>query len=1228
MNKTSPKDAFPMILDQLDAEIRSHPSPCTIAQIDSVIALLEQGQKRTYPPVMRESLVQLALLRKLPLPGGRRGAKAAPMPASGLWCQALRVTDERYLEVQRLLPVVNFVIGRLAAAVGVKELALQWDDDAGEHVPFSAPSKPELTYREPVSFWLDATFPGATEPAELPPLPWCATLTIKCATGEQVKEMIKLLLSNPEYEVAEEVAPCGVASLRMLALKNTFSPEAHQPTHLRNAACHMILTAGTRQVAILLQIEHRDLLATHENAKYLTHHSYFHHRVLGLSREAFDVKFEQLLIFLVEAIGIPVLLSLLLLTYSATGDSEVIDLDELPLNRLQLYKLGIMSGIRKRLAHAIGDNAGAAEAAAEETEGTTKKREKRKGALEQNIGGSSSSGATDSKAAAFAVRGGHTEAVLDLNSILRGKKVRVVQGENEVADAYSLVVRCLERAKHTDVRSAISAIVPKSHSLHGVVTALVEFVLAPISQSEAALMTTGKQMLRNVAVENQQNGRREFTSKHVACALGSMPEELGLWTRLELDADHGVALVATLSKQSEKAPAQYQFKHLSFQEGLYAEYLLMLITSLQAPGPGWQGWATDAAAAEFLNNRYMNNTCRIAAGHLGSLMAKQRPDWDFSSNGLTPVGRQALWFVSDENDTVTSINVARNDIGVDDVLGLANTISTCPNLRLLDLSENELCNLSLEHALQWSKVCAALSGNTSLTSLNLNSNRLGPSGVRVACRALLGCTGLQHLGLSYNEPGIEPSMNDFFRSHPSLVSVELIEALDRHLPNRAKDDLGKALFSNPARKLGFLQCDQFKLTDETTSLTWPKEASTSDAVLLAGALITNTVLTTFNIGSGASLANTARSALGEALLNNPGSRLAFCNDFGLAPNVTACLFDLSKPELKEVEPFRLLAGCLRGNRTLTHVTLKQLRSEQIPTLALALRGNSTLNQLDIVHVSRVGGQSVIRLPVPALNGSSGKATHVDLSQTCLEGSIGRVACEIMGTLVATNTTLHRLDLSNTGLGLAIGAEGEGGHILLRPLCEAKICPINELILNNIQLNDKAGAKLLSSLSQGLANKNSGYEKITSLCLANNELGSTTGHLLKEVLWGERSGGCTLRYLDLSSNVDLHGGDIALAIRRNESLTSLDIRNIPSANTDSVFTSIGSLLLQEGCLCRLGFSLVRRLPDRRRGGGPHAPRRRRPRRRGQRARRRQRARRGRGRHGRAGGDQGQGQGGSR
>jgi hypothetical protein len=228
------------------------------------------------------------------------------------------------------------------------------------------------------------------------------------------------------------------------------------------------------------------------------------------------------------------------------------------------------------------------------------------------------------------------EPVLDLNSILRGKKVRVVAGEDDVAECYSLVVRVLDKVGKggTDLRTAITAVVPKSHLMHAPVTALVEYVSAPVALSETALnemgkkmlrrsnacmplacmrssrrpslFPTGKKMLRRVAVQNQENGRREFTSKHVACALGATPDELGLWTRLDMDRDYGVALTATLAVQSDKAPAQYQFKHLSFQEGLYAEHLLMLVTSLVPPaGIGWPGWSSDKASADFLNNRYL-----------------------------------------------------------------------------------------------------------------------------------------------------------------------------------------------------------------------------------------------------------------------------------------------------------------------------------------------------------------------------------------------------------------------------------------------------------------------------------------------------------------------------------------------------------------------------------------------------------------------------------------------
>ena len=64
--------------------------------------------------------------------------------------------------------------------------------------------------------------------------------------------------------------------------------------------------------------------------------------------------------------------------------------------------------------------------------------------------------------------------------------------------------------------------------------------------------------------------------------------------------------------------------------------------------------------------------------------------------------------------------------------------------------------------------------------------------MRLIARALLSCSALERLGFSYNEPGPEPALAELLRSHASLTSVELVEN-PRHLPAKAKDELGRAL---------------------------------------------------------------------------------------------------------------------------------------------------------------------------------------------------------------------------------------------------------------------------------------------------------------------------------------------------------------------------------------------------------------------------------------------------
>ena len=749
------------LLDHLDSEIKALPMPAARAQIDDAIDSMEAAilkaapAKEPFPSEVREALAQIGMLRKQPQTGGRRGAKAAPMPAYGLWSQTTAKVADKYAAMERLVPSLTHLLGCVCGSVGMADYGhTRGEEGFGDFIAGSAKLTPEIDYRDPVNVWLQDTYPTATEPTDPGPEAFVSTLVIMCATGDHVMNLIKKLLAGVEVEFEGDVA-----LLTKLDITNAFNPDFHHPTHLRNASLHMLYQYKGIAVSLIVQVDHKDITSLYQRANYDVHYKFFLNRV-ALTQIVFNQKFEQLLIFLVEAIGVPVLLSLLLLTYSNNATEHMIDLDDLPQDRLQLYKLGILSGIKKRLAFTLQANEAVAEVAEKEEEQTAAdarpRREKRKGALELTMGGGGgfsgggggpAAGAQeDSKKAKSA---SSNDPVLDLNSVLRGKKVRVVQGEEDVAECYSLVVRVLDKyagGKGSDLRTSITTVVPKSHSMHAPVTALVEFVIQPLAQTDAALQDTAKKMLRRVAVENQENGRREFTSKHVACALGATPEELGLWTRLDMDRDYGVALTATLAMQSDKAPAQYQFKHLSFQEGLYAEHLLILVTSLAPPqGVGWHGWATDKNASEFLNNRYMNNTCRIAAGHLGALLGQQRTSWDFHEHTLTPNGRSALWFVTDENDIVESINVSQNDVTSDDVLGLANMIRTCTGLKALDLSDNGLEKLTVVPT-EWQRVCDSFVTNVTLTDLNLNYNKLGQVGMRIAARALRGCIGLTRLG--------------------------------------------------------------------------------------------------------------------------------------------------------------------------------------------------------------------------------------------------------------------------------------------------------------------------------------------------------------------------------------------------------------------------------------------------------------------------------------------------
>ena len=113
--------------------------------------------------------------------------------------------------------------------------------------------------------------------------------------------------------------------------------------------------------------------------------------------------------------------------------------------------------------------------------------------------------------------------------------------------------------------------------------------------------------MRRVAAANMMaNARREFTSDELANALGD-ERLLSLWESLTAE-DGSVPLVKTLEQKTVSMPAVYQFRHLSFQEALFAMWLADNGAAL------WAGWKDDNAAAVSLKDPSLKNVLRIGGG--------------------------------------------------------------------------------------------------------------------------------------------------------------------------------------------------------------------------------------------------------------------------------------------------------------------------------------------------------------------------------------------------------------------------------------------------------------------------------------------------------------------------------------------------------------------------------------------------------------------------------------
>ena len=95
-----------------------------------------------------------------------------------------------------------------------------------------------------------------------------------------------------------------------------------------------------------MQVYFFEILRVGQETNPVDHYNFFRNRLKGnVPDSELDSLLEEKLVFLVDATGIPVLLSLLVLIFTSGGE----DLTKLPSNRIELYELGIESAMQKRL---------------------------------------------------------------------------------------------------------------------------------------------------------------------------------------------------------------------------------------------------------------------------------------------------------------------------------------------------------------------------------------------------------------------------------------------------------------------------------------------------------------------------------------------------------------------------------------------------------------------------------------------------------------------------------------------------------------------------------------------------------------------------------------------------------------------------------------------------------------------------------------------------------------
>ena len=499
---------------------------------------------------------------------------------------------------------------------------------------------------------------------------------------------------------------------------------------------------------------------------------------------------------------------------------------------------------------------------------------------------------------------------------------------------------------------------------------------------------------------------------------------------------------------------------------------------------------------------------------------------DFYLTGINAAGAAAISIALTGNSSLITLDLGDNIIGDAGVSSLSQALKENSCLNTLNLNGNRIGEAGASSLFQ------ALTANCSLNTLTLSRNLLGGAGVSSLSLALTANSSLTTLDLSRNliDDAGASSLFQALTANSSLTSLDLMY---NSIGNDGASSLSQALAANSS------------LTSLDLSYNSIDEAGT---LSLSQALTANSSLTTLRI-SGNGFGDTGASSICQALTansalttlklsgNSIGDACASSLSQALKVNSFLTTLDLGYNRIGDTGASSLFQALI-ANSTLTSLDLmyNNIGKDGASSLSQALAANSSLTSLNLMHNS-IGEDGAYFLSQALTSNSSLTTLNLDFNV------IGDVGASSLFQAISANSCLTTLGLSGNRIG------GTGASSLSLALTVNSSLTTLDLGRNFI------GDTGVSSLSQALAANSS----LTTLNLSDNNIGDTGASSLSQAL----AANSCLTSLDLGNNCIGDDGALELSqkLTANSSQTYLHLSgNSISDTVASLFPRLSQQIL--------------------------------------------------------------------